>query len=576
MNPRNILLWLTGLLLSASIAGLASWGYLHAARSSAKGFAAEVNTEPLDALAVHTEGRLNSMESLARYTMKYISGPRQIEGQSPVFTYFDLMIRPDETANADIIYIKNKTMRADIRDVLLRANAADPARLEKFVSTGLIAPSLLERPEVKTLIDGWSRDLVRTAKFVDDIDGAMHLRDPMLLTSQLRVVPPPPMDGGADRMTPWLSVNDLYPKDTTNPELLAKIPGSQQSAVRVAWKDVVTSWAAQDAEATNQAIVAFASSLRAINPALYPDVQKLNAESLYFKLGHLTWVWVMYLAAVLFLLMSVAYKWDGARAIGLGAFAGAFTLHTAAVMVRWYVSGRWPNANMFEAVTTSVWLGTALAVAIEFAARKSPMRNLFALGAGAASMAALMSAHYIPQLDANIRNMMPVLHDVWLYIHTNVIIFSYCLIFMAAVTSLAYLGYRLLGGEATFARVGGAGEMLALSGGAAGAEPLRGKLGEVLDGVTMLLMELSFVLLWAGIAMGAIWADESWGRPWGWDPKEVFALNTFLVFAVLVHVRLKVRDKGLWTAWLAVVGAAVMLFNWIVINFVITGLHSYA
>ena len=92
----------------------------------------------------------------------------------------------------------------------------------------------------------------------------------------------------------------------------------------------------------------------------------------------------------------------------------------------------------------------------------------------------------------------------------------------------------------------------------------------------MLLMELSFVLLWAGIVMGAIWADHSWGRPWGWDPKEVFALETFIVFAVLVHVRLKVHDKGLWTAWLAVLGAAVMLFNWIVINFVISGLHSYA
>jgi ABC-type transport system involved in cytochrome c biogenesis permease subunit len=104
----------------------------------------------------------------------------------------------------------------------------------------------------------------------------------------------------------------------------------------------------------------------------------------------------------------------------------------------------------------------------------------------------------------------------------------------------------------------------------------RAAFGEVLDGVTMVLMEVSFVLLWAGIVMGAIWADHSWGRPWGWDPKEVFALNTFLVFLVLVHVRLKAKDKGMWTAWLAIIGAAVMLFNWIVINFVITGLHSYA
>jgi ABC-type transport system involved in cytochrome c biogenesis permease subunit len=79
----------------------------------------------------------------------------------------------------------------------------------------------------------------------------------------------------------------------------------------------------------------------------------------------------------------------------------------------------------------------------------------------------------------------------------------------------------------------------------------------------MVLMELSFVLLWAGIVMGAIWADHSWGRPWGWDPKEVFALNTFIVFAVLIHMRLKVKDKGLWTALARVIGCFVMLFNWI-------------
>ena len=130
-------------------------------------------------------------------------------------------------------------------------------------------------------------------------------------------------------------------------------------------------------------------------------------------------------------------------------------------------------------------------------------------------------------------------------------------------------------------------EMMAAGSGAAGAASGGGAaskfahhratgVGEVFDGVTMLLTELSFVMLWAGIVMGAIWADHSWGRPWGWDPKEVFALNTFIIFALLIHVRWKVRDKGLWTAILAVAGAAVMLFNWIVINFVISGLHSYA
>ena len=101
-------------------------------------------------------------------------------------------------------------------------------------------------------------------------------------------------------------------------------------------------------------------------------------------------------------------------------------------------------------------------------------------------------------------------------------------------------------------------------------------MGAVLDGATMVLVELAFILLWTGISMGAIWADHSWGRPWGWDPKEVFALNTFLIFVILIHTRMKVKDKGLWTACLALIGCVVMLFNWIIINFTISGLHSYA
>ena len=206
------------------------------------------------------------------------------------------------------------------------------------------------------------------------------------------------------------------------------------------------------------------------------------------------------------------------------------------------------------------------------------MRSLFPLASAVASMVALMCVHFMPvQLNANITNKMPVLHDVWLYIHTNVIIFSYCLITMAAVSAGLYLLYRLGGGQADYVRVGGAGALIMTRPtgesylAESGSSP-----GQVFDGVTMVLMEVAFVMLWTGLVMGAIWADHSWGRPWGWDPKEVFALNTFIILALLVHTRLKVKDKGLWTAVLALAGFGVMLFNWIFINFVIVGLHSYA
>lgn len=580
MRARGVMQFVLGMAIAGGLALLALAMSERSSKTTASGFAGSVDMTPLDEAAVNSEGRLKSYASFARDAMSRISGSRRINDQTPDFTYMDLMIRPERYEDVDLIYVKNTTMRARIAELLRKDQAADPARIDKIAKSGLIGEKLLFSPSVKSQIGEWQRDLIRTAKFVDMIDNALSMKDPRAMADRLRLIPP----AGDDPKAAWLSVNDLFPAGEDDPAT----PGVDESlttpsdvldpvkrgAVRATYLELVEAWRGENAAKVNEAVRTLAASLAAVNPAVYPSHTQLRWESLYFKLGNLTWGWLLYLVSVIFLLMAVIYRWDGARRIGLGAFTVAFLFHTAALGLRWYVSGRWPNSNMFEAVTTSVWLGTTLAIGIEWMARRTQLRNLFVLAGGVASMAGLMSARYIPQLDSSIRNMMPVLHDLWLYIHTNVIIASYALIAMAAITAVLYLAWRVVGrGGAVYARAGGT-AMLVDSGGKQAATGLSP--GEILDGATMVLMELSFVLLWAGLVMGAIWADHSWGRPWGWDPKEVFALNTFLVFLVLVHVRLKVADKGLWTAILAVVGCGVMLFNWIVINFIISGLHSYA
>ncbi|MBM4113475.1 MAG: hypothetical protein FJ253_08940, partial [Phycisphaerae bacterium] len=556
-------------------------------------FAQRVNLEALESIAVHTEGRLKSFGSFANTIMNSVTGPKRIAGQSPSFTYLDLMLRPQAYADADVVYVKNKDVRARIAQawrhaaneakITGRAPAGvNPAaledRLRAFEASGLVSENLLLEPgvrqwrrEISPLMQALEGDLIRSAKQVDQLRAAIAMKQPSFLLESFRVIPP----GGGATDEPWRSIAEIRagaPLPGVDPEL--------QASIGAAWRSLGDAWRAGDANAVNDAAVQLASLLPRTDAEVYPEQSRLWWESWYFRNGNMTRVWLVYMAAVVLLLLGLVYRWAPARMMGLGVFGIAFLLQTASVGLRWWISGRWPNSNMFEAVTTSAWMGACAAVVLEILARRTPMRSLFALGASVAGMVALMAAALLPaQLNPNISNMMPVLHDVWLYIHTNVIIFSYCLIFMAAVSAIAYLGHRAVGGAATFARVGGAGEMMALAAGGAGDIPIHGRgarLGEVLDGVTMLLMEVSFVLLWAGIAMGAIWADHSWGRPWGWDPKEVFALNTFVVFAILVHVRLFAKDKGLWTALLAVIGAGVMLFNWIVINFVITGLHSYA
>ena len=562
-------------------------------------FAEQVDLTPLGLVAVHNEGRLKSYGSHANALMGVVSGPRKIAGQTPQYTYLDMLFRPEAYQDADCIYVKNKLVRNEIAAAVVDADPEMADRMEAFTSSGLLAPQFLDRPEVAAVMGPMEADLIRTAKQVDAIRSARFVMSPSFLLDRLRIVPP----GGDDPNAAWHGIQEIMLLDGEgiDPAVLATMPpqapiegldAATQGKIAASWRRLVNGWGRQDPAEVNAAVEELSILIPSTNTAVYPDQSRLAWENWYFDNDQMTRTWLVYLLAIIPLLLAIVYRWRWALWTGLFVFVIAGGLQTFAVGLRWWISGRWPNSNMFEAVTTASWFAVVLAFVLEVAwMRRTSFRGLLPLGAAATAMVALMMANFLPvYLNPNISNMMPVLHDVWLYIHTNVVIFSYAIIFMAAVSATLYLAYRILGGKAVYARAGGAGALVLtgpdghtladLDDSKPGDEKSRArrrdKLGEIFDGTTMILMELSFVMLFSGIVMGAIWADHSWGRPWGWDPKEVFALNTFIIFALLVHVRLKVRDKGLWTAILAVVGAGVMLFNWIVINFVISGLHSYA
>ena len=541
-------------------------------------FSGAVDLAPLDTLAVWQDGRLKSFDSFTRSIMQFITGPRMIDGQSPAFTYLDLIFRPGSYEDIPVIYVKKKPVRAAIINAALSKPGVTVQELDEFMQTGLVRPSLLRIPEVSERLSLMRSDVLRFAKPVDEITTAMQLLQPDVLRRQLFIIPP--FSGSFD--DPWQTL-DGY--ENSFAQIDSGAAGND--AIVRQWKDLGGGWTAQNAEAVNAAIVNLGAWVPSMCRSVftdYPSEERLRLESTYFKWKSFNWVWMIYLLAIILLLMGIVYHWRAASWGGLFIFLFAFSLHTVAIMLRWYISGRWPNTNMFEAVTTSTWFGCCFAILVELFIQRTRMRTLFALSASIAAMVALMAASFMPlHLSPHISNKMPVLHDVWLYIHTNVIIFSYVLIFLAAVSAILYLllrAWRSLNGGVgirEYVSAGGVGSLIIRRrGGEAALLDQRTSFGAVLDGTTMILVELSFILLWAGLVMGAIWADHSWGRPWGWDPKEVFALNTFLIYAILIHVRWKSPDKGFWTALLAVIGCAVMLFNWIIINFTISGLHSYA
>lgn len=620
-------------------------------------FASKVDLHPLDRTAVHADGRLRSFESHAKTYMGIVSGPRSINGQTNAFTYLDLMFRPERYADAPIVYVKNKLVLSQILDVLKE----DPRLTSDFIQStrksGLLPRTLLREPAAVAFLQRLGQDLIKGAKPVDAIQSAMGVSDPRFLLESLRMIAPP----SGELNKPWVSLSELAggsaPQDSAHAGMGGQkaLPGVDkevQDRLASAWSSLRSAWRAEDAAGVNTSVATLAELLPTISPSIYPAPGRLSMESWYFRTSSMTWVWLLYLACVVPLLMAIVYHWDGARKAGMVLFGIAFLGHTASLLIRWYVSGRWPNSNMFEAVHTAAWFGGVGAIILERVVRKTAFRNLFALGSAVMSMAALMAAYFLPaDLDSSISNKMAALNDIWLYIHTNVIIWSYAVIGIACVPAALFLRHRwctlwdsgsvsrvrllvlpisiavlnytayafvmnlidpvghglhgsaywavsaamwtslmVIIGEAMSARgrrASGVAVERSASGGASAllmGSPSGGGFlmqekptaTQVYDGATMILVEVSFIMLWTGLVMGAIWADHSWGRPWGWDPKEVFALNTFLIFLILIHVRLKVRDKAFWTAVLAVVGFEVMMFNWIVVNFVISGLHSYA
>jgi cytochrome c-type biogenesis protein CcsB len=531
--------------------------------SQADEFSQNVDMSPWsDRVAVFTDGRVKSFETFARSYMPYIMGSKQYRSQDATFTYFDMLIRPERYVGEDIIFVKHKGLRAAIIAEVDITNPEVQSRMDTFMKRGLISREILQQDAVRSLLNRLRQDVRRFATPVEQIEGAIGASNPQVMWNNLKLIPP--VSGQFDHS--WTIMGQ-----STNADILA------------GWEKLIVAWQKEDAHTVNTQL----ESLSILLPSLakgadiYPASSKLKLESIYFRMGNFTSIWLVYLMSVVLLLMAFVYRFNRVGKLGLAIFVLAVLLNTIAVIWRWYVSGRYPNTNMFEAVTTAAWMGGLFGILMECLVRRTSMKYVFSLGAAMAAMVALLAVRLYPlELNPHISNKMPVLHDVWLYIHVNFIIFSYCLIFVAAVSASIYLIRRFIqkckhaDGTNDYARAGGVASLIELR---PGKKPsLSNNMGSVLDGATMVLVELAFILLWTGIAMGAIWADHSWGRPWGWDPKEVFALNTFLIFVVLIHTRMKVKDKGLWTAWFALIGCAVMLFNWIIINFTISGLHSYA
>lgn len=260
----------------------------------------------------------------------------------------------------------------------------------------------------------------------------------------------------------------------------------------------------------------------------------------------LTVAGAVYLLGAVAFTITAARDHARARALGTCALVIAIALHAAAFFMRGHVAERLPVQNLFESLVAASLIGGVIALVLHRLTRE-PVIALAGCVAGAAGIAAGVLLP-IPGRDvepeAAILAGAPLL--AW---HVGVILTADAFIVLGAVVSLLYLR----------------------------APRARSASLERLDRAQVLLAQLSFITLAAGILLGAWWAHDAWGRWWGWDPKETWALITWLVYLVSIHWRATDRPpRPRRTAWLNIAGAVLALWSFFGVNLLFPGLHSYA
>lgn len=288
------------------------------------------------------------------------------------------------------------------------------------------------------------------------------------------------------------------------------------------------------------------------------DNRKIKAELLYNQLNLFFWCRLAYLilgGILLFIACGeiiAGFKW-GSRLgnVLVILLVVAFLAHTAGVLLRWYISGRAPWANAYESMICTSWM--LVGGGLLFARRFRILPALAGLLGGIMLFVAGLNNQ-----NPEITPLVPVLQSYWLMSHVAIIMIGYVFFALCALTGLFNLVLMSL-----------------LS--AANRVKLQFRIRE-LTLLNEMAMILGLFFMTAGTFLGAIWANVSWGRYWGWDPKETWALISIVIYALVLHIRFVPLLKGK-TIWcfnlLSVIAILSVLMTWFGVNYYLSGLHSY-
>lgn len=480
--------------------------------------------EALNSIAVLDEGRTKPFESFAGKYIETIGGKWKVHGVHPTAMMLAIMSHTG-FQNEEIILLDYRPLK----EIL----GIDPDK--KFVSyntlmsntvfeklTSEVSRKQMEEIQLNLMENKVGELMHRVIAYQNTVSGSL-----------LNIVPPVP---GSHEEADWLTIHNasVYPQET-------------QDKIGNAFHGLIKAVQGNDANAFSAASIALKDSVSRLNLELYPSESEMNRELHYNALRPFLIAWILFLVSFLLMLTARSLKSRNFAWAGTAMFVAGFGLTSYGLLLRSIIAGRPPVSNMYESVIFVAWGVLLFALIYELIYRQ----RWFVTVASALGFILFVMADLMP-FDSNIEPLVPVLRsNYWLIIHVMTIVISYSA--FALATGLAHVVL----GQFFFKNIN------------------RSLIRTVFNFMYRVI-QLGTVLLAAGTILGGVWAAESWGRFWGWDPKETWALISLLGFMAVLHARFAGWIKIIGTSICTIIGFQLIIMTWYGVNFVLgKGLHSY-
>ncbi|MBI4368095.1 MAG: cytochrome c biogenesis protein CcsA [Candidatus Omnitrophica bacterium] len=488
----------------------------------------------LSRIPVQDAGRAKPFAAFAREAMIFITGRGQFENRSAAVSLWEWMADPQVWSGEPILPVKHLELRKEFSSDLVRNRIAPNLVLNDLAFAGKVNAAR-QKDQAKQRLTALERkeiELYQRAQLFSAIASARapgfipHPQEPKIAWVPLEAFTSQEGIHILENLFPAAAVRDV--QDSLG-HLLDRLKGGQ-------------------AEEAVLAAEGFSGTLKnlLLSRDIALDETAIARELLYLKLKPFHLAWILYLISI-FIWLAPQKKKVMSR-VGLGFFISGFLIHSFGFVLRMLIAGRPPVTNMYESIIWVSWAAVLFSLILLFF---YPSAHLPVIAASVATFALLIGESFPTFLDASISPLVPVLRsNYWLTIHVLTIT----------------LGYG------AFALNWGIAHVLLYSLAFRKKKELQNSLGEYL----YRSLQIGVIFLTAGTILGGVWAADSWGRFWGWDPKETWALIAILAYLAVLHSRT--------AGWLDMFGVAfwsalcflTVLMAWYGVNFVLgAGLHSY-